>query len=77
MKNDEFAINKFNRLADYVLGLDYYKSRKFNDALMKFNEVLKNIPDDGPSKVYIERCNYYINYPSADDWDNVFVMKTK
>jgi len=77
MKDDEFAINRFNRLADYVLGLDYYKSRKFNDALMKFNEVLKNIPDDGPSKVYIERCNYYINYPPADDWDNVFVMKTK
>ena len=39
--------------------------------------ALKVVPEDGPSKVYYERCKYYIDNPPPEDWDGVFVMTTK
>jgi adenylate cyclase len=77
MSDDETARDKLKQLSHYQTGIELYKNQKFVEALNEFNEGLKIIPDDGPSKVYIERCNYYIQNPPADDWDKVFVMKTK
>ncbi len=58
-------------------GLSLYREKKFKDAILKFEEALKVYPDDGPSKVFIERCNYFLEHPVPDDWDGVFEMKTK
>jgi hypothetical protein len=33
---------------------------------------------DGPSGVYMERCEEFLRTPAAaDDWDGVYEMKTK
>lgn len=77
MSDDTEAMKRFNELADYFLGLEFYKNRKFHEAMNEFNKVLQKYPDDGPSKVYLERCNYYISNPPEKDWDIVFDMKTK
>ena len=58
-------------------GRKRYKMMDFSGALGHFVEALKVDPEDGPSKVYRERCEHYIENPPADDWDGVFVMKTK
>ncbi len=49
----------------------------FKEALALFDEALKIDPEDGPSKVYFERCKHYMESPPPEDWDGVFVMKTK
>jgi len=50
---------------------------EFEQAQDIFGEALKIDPNDGPSKVYNLRCKHYIDNPPPDDWDGVFVMKTK
>ena len=64
-------------LALFSEGRKRYKMMDFSGALNHFVEALKVDPVDGPSKVYRERCEHYIENPPADDWDGVFVMKTK
>lgn len=61
----------------YNKGLQLYKERKFVEAKKSFNEALQVKPDDGPSKLYIGRCDAFIADPPPEDWDGVFVMKTK
>lgn len=54
-----------------------YRNRDFQGALMKFNEALAVDPDDGPSKVYVERAKHYIESPPDENWDGVFKLTTK
>jgi tetratricopeptide (TPR) repeat protein len=58
-------------------GRKNYKLMRFREALECFAKALKADPDDGPSKVYYARCKHYLENPPAEDWDGVFVMKTK
>jgi tetratricopeptide (TPR) repeat protein len=58
-------------------GRNAYKLMDFEGAKQAFAQALQIDPDDGPSKVYYVRCNHYIDNPPPEDWDGVFVMKTK
>lgn len=64
-------------LVHYNQGLELYKQAKFAEAIPFFEKALKLVPEDGPSKMYIERCKEYIKNPPPKDWDGVYVMKTK
>ena len=68
---------KLEMLKYYNKGLELYHSRKFQEAKAYFQKCLEFIPSDGPSLIYIERCDAFIQNPPPDDWDGVFVMKTK
>ncbi len=58
-------------------GRKFYKLMKFAEAKEYFKKALQVKQDDGPSQVYLERCDHYIQNPPPQDWDGVFVMKTK
>ena len=58
-------------------GRKNYKLMKFDTAKNFFSKALKVDPEDGPSKVYFARCKHYLQNPPPEDWDGVFVMKTK
>jgi hypothetical protein len=58
-------------------GRTLYKLMKFADARDAFAKALKVDPEDGPSTVYSTRCKSFIENPPPEDWDGVFVMKTK
>ena len=58
-------------------GRKNYKLMKFDVAKDLFAKALKVDPEDGPSKVYLARCKHYLQNPPPEDWDGVFVMKTK
>jgi hypothetical protein len=64
-------------LAFFAEGRKFYNLMKFEDARDAFGKALKVDPEDGPSKVYFARCKHYIENPPPEDWDGVFVMKTK
>ncbi|MDH4261691.1 MAG: tetratricopeptide repeat protein [Spirochaetia bacterium] len=66
-----------NVLNFYNEGLALYKQRKWNEALAKFKKAIEVKADDGPSKLYIQRCEHFIETPPAADWDGVFTMTTK
>jgi adenylate cyclase len=66
-----------NLLAPYNKGLELYRARKFDLAVSEFDKALRIHPEDGPSKIYKQRCEVLRDYPPHDDWDGVFEMKTK
>lgn len=61
----------------YNEGLKLYKQRQFDAAKQKFEACLKLDKEDGPSKLYVERCQQYIETPPPPDWDGVFAMTSK
>jgi len=61
----------------FAQGRKLYKMMNFPEAQKYFGEALKTDPEDGPSKVYYQRCQYYVENPPPEDWDGVFVFKTK
>jgi hypothetical protein len=61
----------------FAEGRKHYKLMEFQDARDSFAKALSLDPEDGPSKVYLARCKHYMENPPDEDWDGVFVMKTK
>lgn len=66
-----------NALKCFGEGYEMYHKMQWAKAAEHFNKALTIKPDDGPSKLYLERCLDYQADPPPTDWDGVFVMKTK
>ncbi|MBU0987994.1 MAG: adenylate/guanylate cyclase domain-containing protein, partial [Proteobacteria bacterium] len=64
-------------LDDYARGLDAYRKRDWNRALVFFNQALSITPDDGPSKTMLKRCNEYKETPPPQDWNRAYSMLIK
>jgi tetratricopeptide (TPR) repeat protein len=61
----------------FAAGRKSYKLMKFEEARECFRQALESDATDSPSKVYLDRCSYYIENPPPEDWDGVFTMTTK
>jgi adenylate cyclase len=61
----------------FSAGLDCYRRRAWADAIACFEKILARWPDDGPSQVFLARCQAYLSEAPPADWDGVFVMKHK
>jgi adenylate cyclase len=59
-------------LTAYAQGLQAYRERSWNEAIVLFNEALAVRPSDGPSREMLARCEVYLRTPCPDDWDGVF-----
>ncbi|WP_295005685.1 CHASE2 domain-containing protein [Sulfurimonas sp.] len=62
----------------YHKGIDLYKNKNFEDALLVFNE-LESWPDKSNKNIYgiyIQRCEHYIDMPPVD-FNGVFKHNTK
>ncbi len=68
---------KTEMLKFYGQALELYRGRKFAEARQAFQKCLELVPGDGPSQIYVERCDVFIQNPPPADWDGVFVMTTK
>ena len=55
---------------------DYYQ-RRFDRAILGFQEVRKALPEDALATAMIERCRRYQADPPASDWNGVEVMTEK
>jgi adenylate cyclase len=64
-------------ITHFEKGLEEYFKQQWDAAVKEFNSALKIRPDDGPSKAFIERCEYFKKHLPGKDWDGVWVMKTK
>jgi adenylate cyclase len=64
-------------LEHYNKGMDLYMSRDFKAACGEFKKALDIYPEDGPSKVYLQRCDVLSDFPPPKGWDGVFTMKSK
>lgn len=64
-------------IAQWNRAMELYQQRNFSMAAAAFQDVLEINPDDGPAKVYVERCEDLVETPPVADWDGVYVMTHK
>jgi adenylate cyclase len=57
--------------------LAYYENRDWKRAARGFSSLLSASPADGPSRVFLERCNACVKNPPPADWDGVFNLNKK
>jgi adenylate cyclase len=65
------------KLERFHEALKIYRSAEWEKAIGTFGELLKEFPEDGPTRVFVQRCWDLIENPPEGDWDGVFVMKEK
>jgi adenylate cyclase len=56
---------------------ELYRNRHWKAARDAFQEFLGKWPEDGPARVYCERCEEYIADEPPANWDGVFIMTHK
>ena len=61
----------------FAEGLDYYRSRKWEMAELKFNQVLATAPEDYASRLYLQRITSLRAGPPRPGWDGVYTMTRK
>ena len=57
--------------------LEEFEAKDWDKAMKTFTEVLRLLPEDGPSLRYIKMCQEYKAKPPAANWDGVFNLTTK
>lgn len=61
----------------FETGVAAYRERKWDIAADAFKACLKDLPNDTPSEVYVERVEHLRKIPPPDVWDGVWVFETK
>jgi adenylate cyclase len=69
--------NKARSLQHFEAGLQAYRGRQWQAAASWFERVLDLVPEDIPSKVYLQRCNDYRKMPPSNDWNGVYELRAK
>ncbi|MBI2919994.1 MAG: adenylate/guanylate cyclase domain-containing protein [Planctomycetes bacterium] len=64
-------------LEPYTVGLQAYRLKQFAAAERQFREALEIKPDDGPSKLYLERSLRLIEKPPEPGWTYIYEKKDK
>ena len=58
-------------------GLELFEARQWDAAIAEFRKTLKILPGDGPSEVFIKRCQGFQKKPPPASWDGVFNLSMK
>jgi adenylate cyclase len=61
----------------YHDGLEFYRSKRFEIALRSFAKVLEINPRDGLSRLYVDRCQAFLEAPPDGNWNGIWVLKGK
>jgi adenylate cyclase len=64
-------------VAQFAAACALYRQRRWAEAKAAFESVLTRWPDDGPARVFVRRCEYYLEAPPPADWDGVYEMRHK
>lgn len=76
-KKGELSADWRGVLPHYEKGLALFNSRQFEQAALSFQEVIKILPKDGPSNVYLNVSRDYSAIPPPEDWTGVFNLTAK
>ncbi len=75
-RTGEVEENLLKTIKLYEEALQEYNNRNWQTAINMFQDIIKN-SNDAPSQTYLGRCTNFKKNPPPDDWDGVFVLKTK
>lgn len=72
-EKDEYA----DLISRFDAAMCAYRTQNWNEATEAFGRLLESHPDDGPTHVFLERSLDFKDRLPEEDWDGVYVMKTK
>jgi adenylate cyclase len=52
-------------------GLTAYRSQRWDEGIAEFEKALRIRPDDGPAKLYLQRCMQLRKRPPSPKWDGI------
>ncbi len=61
----------------FAKGYEMYTQKKWDEAIAYFEAALKARPNEGPSHVFVKRCQEYKLNPPPADWDSVYTLESK
>ncbi len=61
----------------FAAGLAAYRSRDWDRAAGAWQECLSLVPEDGPSRVFLERLQRLRQDQPGEDWDGIWRLETK
>jgi class 3 adenylate cyclase/CHASE2 domain-containing sensor protein len=61
----------------YDKAIDCYLNRDWNQSIKLFKKVLKLVPEDSPSEIFIARSLAFKKNPPPEDWDGRFILTSK
>jgi adenylate cyclase len=64
-------------LGGFDRAMQAYRSQNWREASAQFGELLGTYPDDGPTRVFLQRALEYMETAPESNWDGVYVMKSK
>ncbi len=64
-------------VAAFEGGLAHYRGRDWDAAEVAFGECLETVPDDPPSRVFLDRIRAFRQSPPGPDWDGVWIALGK
>ncbi|MBP9718064.1 adenylate/guanylate cyclase domain-containing protein [Candidatus Gracilibacteria bacterium] len=74
---EAMAANVKGMLDHFENGRIQYIERNFLVAKQHFEDILAQFPDDGPSQIYRNRCDFYLRKPAPRDWSPVVTLDEK
>ncbi len=75
--NDETFPHLTDVLQCYKTGLSHYRKQEWDKALAALGEAVAMNPEDKLSQLYMERATWMKANPPGDDWNGVWVLKSK
>ena len=74
---EETFPNLMEVVSQFNSGIEHYRKGEWGKATSAFEKALANNRNDKVSQMYIDRCETLKNQDLGDDWNGVWVMKTK
>jgi class 3 adenylate cyclase len=72
------ASSRIQEFADsFHAAQELFEARDWTGAEAAFSRILADSPGDGPSRLYLERCQLHSVIPPNEDWDGVFSFNEK
>ncbi|GAB4173054.1 MAG: adenylate/guanylate cyclase domain-containing protein [Calditrichia bacterium] len=65
------------RVALFEKGFELYLQRKWDLAIQYFQKLLESVPSDFQARVFLQRCQYFKEFPPSEDWNGVYIMSQK
>jgi adenylate cyclase len=63
--------------AVFAEGLAFYRAQRWDEAQAAFERALQIDPNDGPSRVFVDRCPKLAGAGLPADWDGVYEFTSK
>jgi adenylate cyclase len=61
----------------FLHGVDFFYSRRWDQAEESFLTCLQLREEDGPSHFYLQLCSHYRSHPPSLDWQGTIILTTK